>query len=90
MHAGSGCASHAAQYSGARKAIARQRPLRRPRAATFRLTIAVPLLLSAWELINSDRSALLWGPICLASGPVAFLLARRKAPFAAGPPPLSE
>ena len=38
--------------------------------------VIVPLLLFAWALVNSDRSALLWGPIYLALGPIAFLLVR--------------
>ncbi len=64
------------------------RPFRIPGGTrALAAVISVPLLLFAWALVNSDRSALRWGPLCLASGPVAFLLARRKAPSAAGPPP---
>ncbi|MBS1852686.1 MAG: APC family permease [Acidobacteria bacterium] len=34
--------------------------------------VVVPTLLFGWALVNSDRSARLWGPLCLALGPVAY------------------
>ena len=40
------------------------------------LVVLVPLTLFAWALINSDRVALLWGPLYLAMGPVAFMAIR--------------
>jgi amino acid transporter len=38
--------------------------------------IVVPTLLFAWFLFNSDPSGRFWGPICIITGPVAFLLGR--------------
>jgi amino acid transporter len=51
--------------------------------------VLVPVALFAWALVNSDPDARLWGPLYLALGPVAFLLARR-AQAAAGIPARSE
>ncbi len=48
------------------------------------LVVAVPLLLFAWFLINSDASARFWGPALLALGPVAYLLIRRSSSKAIG------
>ncbi len=42
------------------------------------LVVLVPLVLFAWALLNSDRSALLWGPLYLALGLIAFLVFRRS------------
>ncbi|MBI1750416.1 MAG: APC family permease [Acidobacteria bacterium] len=43
--------------------------------------VIVPSLLFAWLLINSDTSALIWGPASLALGPVAavFLLKKKAS-----------
>jgi amino acid transporter len=40
--------------------------------------IAVPILLFAWAMINSDASARLWGPFTLAIGLVAFAIGGYK------------
>jgi APA family basic amino acid/polyamine antiporter len=39
--------------------------------------IALPLLFFAWALINSDPQSRLWGPLCLALGPLAYLAISR-------------
>jgi amino acid transporter len=41
------------------------------------LVVTLPLLFFAWALINSDPQSRLWGPLCLALGPIAYLLVRR-------------
>ncbi len=47
--------------------------------------VARPLLFFAWALINSDPQSRLWGPLCLALGPLAYaLVCRRKT--SPGPP----
>jgi amino acid transporter len=40
------------------------------------LVVIVPLLLFAWALLNGDKSALLWGPVSLALGPISYLFLR--------------
>jgi hypothetical protein len=42
--------------------------------------VMLPILLFAWALINSDPQSRLWGPLCLALGPLAYLfvVSRRK------------
>lgn len=40
------------------------------------LVVLVPLSLFAWALVNSDRTALLWGPLYLGMGPIAFVVLR--------------
>src|SRR5437868_10080054 len=39
--------------------------------------VVVPIALFAWALINSDPEARIWGPVCLAAGPLAYLFCRR-------------
>ena len=41
--------------------------------------VLLPLLFFAWALINSDPQSRIWGPLCLALGPVAYLAISRKA-----------
>jgi len=41
------------------------------------LVVLVPVSLFSWALINGDRSALLWGPLCLALGPMSYFILRR-------------
>ncbi|MBI3668278.1 MAG: APC family permease [Acidobacteria bacterium] len=38
--------------------------------------VLVPILLFTWALVNSERAALLWGPMYMAAGPIAFLFVR--------------
>jgi amino acid transporter len=41
--------------------------------------VLLPMLFFAWALINSDPQSRLWGPLCLALGPLAyFFVSRRK------------
>jgi amino acid transporter len=42
--------------------------------------VVLPILFFAWALINSDPQSRLWGPLCLALGPMAyiFVVSRRK------------
>ena len=40
------------------------------------ITVLVPLTLFAWALINGDKSALFWGPACMAAGPLSYLVVR--------------
>jgi len=44
--------------------------------------VIIPTVLFAWALINSDPSSRLWGIACLALGPVAYHLAKRRQPVA--------
>jgi len=52
-------------------------------------SVAAPVLMgivaSAGSILSADRFALLWGPVALVLGPVAYLFLRRKN-FAAGTP----
>ena len=42
--------------------------------------VVLPILFFAWALINSDPQSRLWGPLCLACGPLAYaFVCRRKA-----------
>jgi amino acid transporter len=42
--------------------------------------VILPILFFAWALINSDPQSRLWGPLCLAFGPLAYVfVSRRKA-----------
>jgi APA family basic amino acid/polyamine antiporter len=41
--------------------------------------IAVPIVLFAWALVNSEPSARLWGILWLAAGPPAYLIFKRRA-----------
>jgi len=41
--------------------------------------VVIPIMLFAWALINSDAQARIWGPLCLAIGPVAYLATTRSA-----------
>ena len=43
------------------------------------LVVLVPLSLFGWALINGDSSALLWGPVSLALGPISYLVLRFRA-----------
>lgn len=40
--------------------------------------VAAPLVMSAVALLGSDRYGLLWGPVALAMGPVAYWVIRQK------------
>jgi len=49
--------------------------------------VLVPITLFAWALVNSDPVSRVWGPICLALGPLAYLAwGRRSAPAARSAP----
>jgi len=41
--------------------------------------VLIPSALFSWALINGERSALPWGLLCLALGPISYLLARPSA-----------
>ena len=41
--------------------------------------VVIPIMLFGWALINSDAQARIWGPLCLAIGPVAYLATTRSA-----------
>jgi amino acid transporter len=42
--------------------------------------VVLPILFFAWALINSDPQSRLWGPLCLACGPLAYaFVSRRKS-----------
>jgi len=40
--------------------------------------VGAPLLMGCVALLGSDRYALLWGPVVIALGPVAYFLLRRR------------
>jgi amino acid transporter len=40
--------------------------------------VAAPLVMSAVALLGSDRYGLIWGPVALAMGPVAYWVIRQK------------
>lgn len=42
-------------------------------------TIVAPILLFLWAMLNSDASARVWGPACLAAGLVVYPFARFRA-----------
>lgn len=41
--------------------------------------VVLPILFFAWALINSDPQSRIWGPLCLALGPVAYVAISCKA-----------
>ena len=48
-------------------------------AVGMAVVVMLPIALFAWALINSDPQSRIWGPVCLAIGPVAYVaLARRS------------
>jgi hypothetical protein len=50
--------------------------------------VGAPLLMSGVAMLGSDRFALLWGPVALLLGPVAYFVLRwaRRAPPSSRPP----